>query len=162
MRSAMSLMVLCLAVAGSAWAQELFVYPAKGQSRDQMDRDKFECQRFARDASGFDPMQRQTTTSPPPAQAEGSVGGGVARGGLLGGLGGAAVGAIAGDAGKGAAVGAVGGGLIGGMRSSNQQTQERQQRQQWEQQQAAQSAANWDAFNRAYTACLEGRGYTVR
>lgn len=164
MRRVIVLMALCLAamIAGSVWAQELFVYPAKGQSRDQMDRDKFECQRFARDATGFDPMQRPGTSSPPPAQAEGSVGGGVARGGVLGGLGGAAVGAVAGDTGRGAAIGAIGGGLLGGMRSSNQQSQARQQRQQREQQQAAQSAANWDAFNRAYTACLEGRGYTVR
>lgn len=164
MRSAMGLTALCLAatVVGGAWAKQLFVYPAQGQSQEQMERDKFACHQFARDSSGFDPMQQPSTTSPAPAQPEGSVAGGAGKGALIGGLGGAAVGAVAGDTGKGAAIGAIGGGLFGGMRSSNQQSQARQSRQQWEQQQAAQSAANWDNYNRAYSACLEGRGYTVR
>jgi len=35
-----------------------------------------------------------------------------------------------------------------------------QQQQQWEQQ-AAEYAQNRDKYNRAYAACLEGRGYTV-
>lgn len=36
-------LLLVTLVAGPALAQELVIYPAKGQSQDQMERDKFEC-----------------------------------------------------------------------------------------------------------------------
>ncbi|KAB0445094.1 hypothetical protein, partial [Lysinibacillus fusiformis] len=61
---------------------------------------------------------------------------------------------IAGDAGKGAAIGATTGTVVGGSRA-------RQNRRA----QAAQSQANtqgaMDTFNRAWAACMQGRGYTV-
>jgi hypothetical protein len=84
--------------------------------------------------------------------------GGVVRGGLGGAAVGAAVGAIAGDAGKGAAMGAAGGGLIGGMRRSSQRSEQKARKKDWERQQQG----NRDAYLRAYTACLEGKGYTVK
>jgi len=56
-------------------AQEIIVYPAKGQSSDQMEKDKFECYTWARDQTGFDPMQMPTATSPAPSQERKSVGG---------------------------------------------------------------------------------------
>jgi hypothetical protein len=61
---------------------------------------------------------------------------------------GAAVGAIAGDAGKGAAAGAVVGGVAGRRRG----IQENQ----------AAAAQTQDTYYRAFAACMEGRGYTVR
>jgi hypothetical protein len=69
-------------------AQEIIVYPAKGQSNDQMEKDKFECYTWARDQTGFDPMQVPTASSPPPSQERRSVGGSTLGGGLLGGAGG--------------------------------------------------------------------------
>lgn len=146
---------ICMAlflIAGTAFCDELFVYPAKGQSQQQTDKDKSECFLWAKQQTGFDP-----TSAPPPQHTQARSGGvvkGAGRGALLG----VAVGAIAGDAGKGAAIGAASGGLIGGMR----------QRDQAAQQEAAQrnQAANYNQqrsnFNRAYQGCLEGRGYSVK
>ena len=143
----------------AVFAQGMFIYPSKGQSAEQQKQDEAECQRWATQQSGFDPLARPTATAPPPQQ-EAQVGG-VGRGAARGALGGLAIGAIAGDAGKGAAIGAVGGGLIGGIRRSDQQAREEQEQQQWAQQQAAQYNQSRDAFDRAFRVCLEGRGYTV-
>jgi len=151
-------LIACLPVILNA--QDLMIYPAKGQSDQQQEKDKFECYGFAKKQSGFDPMALPTTsTAPPPKEAQQ---GGVGRGAVGGGLGGALIGAIAGDTRKGAAIGAVGGGLVGGMRSSEQKQRESHNRQQWEQTESQQYANNRNNYNRAYAACLEGRGYTVR
>ena len=40
---------LATLVAGPFLAQEVVIYPAKGQSQDQMEKDKYECYRLARD-----------------------------------------------------------------------------------------------------------------
>jgi outer membrane lipoprotein SlyB len=140
-------------------AQGPFIYPSKGQSQEQQQKDEAECQRWATQQSGFDPLARPTATAPPPQQ-EAQVGG-VGRGAVRGGLGGLAVGAIAGDAGKGAAIGAVSGGLIGGIRRRDQVAREDQAQNQWAQQQAAQYDQGRNAFDSAFKVCLEGRGYTV-
>lgn len=152
--------VLSIGFAASANAQDFYIYPSEGQSQEQIEKDKFECYTWARNETGFDPMQLPTASSPPPAQE--APQGGVGRGAVGGALGGAAIGAIAGDAGKGAAIGAVGGGLIGGARRSEQRQREQHNRQQWEQQQAQQYAQARTSYNRAYVACLEARGYSVK
>jgi hypothetical protein len=131
---------------------DLYVYPAKGQSQEQQNEDKGACMGFAKQQTGFDPMATPTATSAPPP-SEGGAGKGLVGGALLG----TAIGAIAGDTGKGAAIGAVSGGLFGGMRKENS----RNEQQQWANQQASQYAAGRDNYNRAYSACLQGRGYTV-
>jgi hypothetical protein len=146
-------------------AQEIIVYPAQGQSNDQMEKDKFECYTWAKGQTGFDPMQAPTASSPPPSQEKRSVGGSTLGGGLLGGAGGAIIGGIAGGssgARTGAAIGGLSGGAIGGMRSSRQNRQADQQQQQWEQQQANKYMQQRNSYNRAYSACLEGRGYSVK
>lgn len=145
---------------GALAAQELFVYPTKGQSAEQQEQDKFQCYSFAKGQTGFDPMAPPTTsTAPPPAEAPQ---GGVARGGLRGALGGAAIGAIAGDTKQGLKIGAASGALVGGMRRSDQKRREEHNRQQWEQQEVANYSQNRNNYNRAYAACLEGRGYSVK
>ena len=140
-------------------AQDLFVFPSQGQSQEQMDRDKVECQIWARNETGFDPLQASTATTPPPAPE--APQGGLLRGGARGAAVGLAGGAIAGDAGRGAAIGAATGALLGGMRRSDQVRREDNAQQQWAQEQAAQQTQNRDNFNRAYKACLQGKGYTV-
>ena len=146
-------LALVLVTAGtSAYADDFFIYPAQGQTAAQQQTDEGECFVWARDRTGFDPLA-QTTAPPPQAQ---SRSGGAVRGAA----GGAAIGAIAGDsddAAKGAAIGA----LIGRSRQNRQNRAAQEQAQA----QAAQTSANQNAsradYNRAYTACLEGRGYTV-
>ena len=151
---------LYLFTAHDAIAQEMYIYPEKGQSADQQEKDKYECYSWAKKETGFDPMKVPTATEPPP-QKEAKKGG-VGRGAVRGGLVGLGVGAIAGDAGKGAAIGAVSGGLIGGMRRQDQKRQEAQAEQQWADEQTAQYAQHRSQYNRAYAACLEGRGYRVK
>lgn len=147
--------------AGVALAdQELIVYPSKGQSQKQMEKDKYDCYTWAKKQTGFDPMAQPTASAPPPQQE--APRGGVGRGAVRGGVVGLAVGAIAGDAGKGAAIGAASGGLFGGMRRRDQVQQEEQAQEQWAQDQAAQYRQKRHEYNRAYGACLEGKGYTVK
>lgn len=139
-----------LAVAGPATAQQLFFYPAQGQSQEQQNRDFGECHAWGIQQSGYDPMGQQQ-------QQQQTAQGGVVSGAARGALAGVVVGAIAGDAGKGAAIGAAGGGLIGGFRRNDQERQIQANQQQYQQQQAA----GRDSYNRAVAACMQGRGYSV-
>jgi hypothetical protein len=137
-----------------AFAGELFIFPNKDQTPEQQDQDQGACYVWAKNQSGFDPV---TASAEAPRNTESNKGG-VIRGGLGGAAVGAAVGAIAGNAGKGAAMGAAGGGLIGGMRRSSQRSEQKARKKNWENQQQG----NRDNYLRAYTACLEGKGYTVK
>jgi hypothetical protein len=142
-----------------AVASDLYIYPNKGQSKEQMEKDKYDCYSWAKQQTGFDPMQAPTASSPPPDQTtSGGVVSGAAKGAALGAIGGA----IAGDAGKGAAIGAGTGAAMGGMRRRSSTRQNAQEQAQWEQQQKAQYEASRNEYNRAYGACLQGRDYTVK
>jgi hypothetical protein len=147
-----SLGVAALCLAFSAMAQKPVVYPAKGQSAQQQGRDDGECYVWAKQSTGIDPASLA-----PPAQATGpATGGGErAQGAARGAVGGLAIGAIAGDASQGAAVGAVVGTMAGGRRARQNQDAQNQQAQAQHQQQI-------NTFYRAYGACMEGRGYTIR
>ena len=149
-------------IAGTAMAQDFFIYPNKGQTNEQMEQDKFQCYNWAKGQTGFDPMQVPTATAPPPPKSNTNVAGSTVRGAAGGALLGAGIGAIAGDTGKGAAIGALSGGALGGVRSSSRKRDEQRAQQQWEQEQVAQYTQSRNAYNRAYVACLEGRGYTVK
>lgn len=161
------LAALLLGGAASFGAEtELFIYPQKGQSQEQLEKDKFECYGWAKGQSGFDPMAPPTVSEPPPqAQAKGSTAGGALKGAAGGALLGLGIGAIAGgksEALKGAGIGALGGGVIGGVRRSGQVRQDQEAQKQWEQQQTAQYTQKRSQYNRAFGACMEGRGYTVK
>lgn len=149
-----------LLIAGNGVGQEAIIYPAQGQTQEQLDKDKYECYTWAKQQSGFDPMQQPQATAPPPQQQ--APQGGVLRGGARGALVGVTAGAIAGDSRKGAQIGAATGALAGGMRRADQQRQQQRANEQYAQQQAAQYAKNRDGYNRANAACLEGRGYSVK
>ena len=134
---------------------EPIVYPSKGQSKAQQSKDEGACHQWAIQQTGVDPVQlAEESSSGEVYQRHHSALGGAARGALLG----VAVGAIAGDAGKGAAIGATAGGLRGKMRS----------RRNLEAHHQAYAAAHADQqaklkkYDRAYSACLEGKGYTVK
>ena len=147
-----SLGVAALCLAFSAMAQKPVVYPAKGQSTQQQGKDDGECYVWSKQSTGIDPANLA-----PPAQATGPATGGGERvqGAARGAVGGLAIGAIAGDAGQGAAIGAVVGTMAGGRRARQNQEAQNQQAQSQHQQQI-------NTFYRAYGACMEGRGYTIR
>jgi outer membrane protein with glycine zipper len=155
-RFALSLAVglTLLVVVSSAGAQQVFVYPQKGQNSQQQAADQGQCQQWAQQQTGYNPM-----APPPPPQGQGSAPQGeIARGAMRGAAVGAVGGAIGGDAGKGAAIGAAAGGLFGGMRRNDRMRQEEAQMANYQ----AQTSQAQATFNRAYAACLTGRGYTVQ
>ena len=59
-------------------------------------------------------------------------------------------------------IGALVGGVLGGARQSQANRQDQQARQQWEHQQANEYAQKRNTYNRAFSACMESKGYTVR
>jgi hypothetical protein len=147
---------LLLGVGYPLLAQDVFIYPAQDQSAEQQDKDKYECYNWAKSNTGYDPVNPPAASSasaPPPQKT-----GGVARGAVVG----ATIGVIAGDSSKAAGRGAATGALFGGVRQHRENEQAAQQQQQRQQQQASQSSAKKGDYNRAYGACLEGRGYTVK
>jgi hypothetical protein len=133
------------------FAQNLMVYPAQGQTPEQMTQDRSECHAAAVQQSGFDP-NTGSSAAQSGTQQHGGVRRETLRGGARGAAAGAAIGAIAGDAGTGAAIGATAGGL---KRRFAQKDANRE---------AAPAASNDAAnnYNRALGACLTGRGYTVQ
>lgn len=145
--------VMLLCTAAVLHAQQPVIYPAKGQSAQQQQRDQGECSSWAKQSTGVDPM---ALAAAPPPQAPSSVGGGERmRGAARGALGGAAIGAIAGDAGQGAGIGAVAGTMAGGRNARQNAAAAQQQQTDARQQQLG-------TYYRAFGACMEGRGYTVK
>ena len=136
---------------GRPAAQDLFVYPAKGQSEEQSGRDKEECHGWAVTQTGVDPekLAADATTTPPASGA----GGGLEGAGV-----GAARGAMSGDAGAGAIRGIGIGRLVRAVRARRQMEEQHQTTTQSHEQRQAQL----QRYDRAYTACLTGRGYTVQ
>jgi len=126
-------------------AQKPSVYPANKQTSQQQKKDDGECRAWAKQDTGIDPV---AASQPAPQQTGPAVGGGER---LKGAAGGALIGGIAGDAGAGAAVGTV----LGGAKARQNQSAQNQQAQQQQQQ-----ALN--KYYRAYAACMEGRGYSVK
>jgi len=137
-----------LAVHGLAHAAKPIVYPAKGQSPNQQAQDDGQCYGWARSSTGVDPA---AVASAPAGPSGPAVGGGER---VQGAVGGAVIGGIV-NGGNGARVGAGVGVLAGGMRA--RQNQRAQQASVQSQKQGA-----MDTFYRAYGACMEGRGYTIR
>lgn len=129
-------------------------YPAKGQSQQTQQKDDGACYSWAKGNTGVDPAALASAPPPPPSGP--AVGGGErVQGAARGAAGGAVIGAIAGDAGKGAAIGATTGTVVGGSRA-------RQNRRAAAASTQSQSQGAIDTFNRAYAACMEGRGYTIK
>lgn len=135
---------------------DLYVFPSNNQDQDQQESDELACYKWAKEQTGVDPM------NPPQVQAEQvdrSPDGSMVVGGAKGAAAGAAIGAIAGDAGQGAAIGAVVGGLRGRRAKKTGDAVE----QQYNNISAdAQEQEMMDSFKKAFSACMEGKGYTVK
>lgn len=146
----------------------LYVFPAKNQNAQQQATDETGCFGWAKTQTNIDPMaiKPQVSSAPPPASSSNPGSGSVARGAVGGAVAGTAIGAVAGNTGKGAAIGATAGALsgIGARRHAEQQAQQQQQQASAAQQQQAQDsiAQQKATYNRAFGACMEGKGYTVK
>lgn len=128
-------------------------YPSRGQSPAQQNQDEGACYAWARQQTGIDPMAVASTPPPPSGPAVG--GGERLRGAARGAAGGAIIGSVAGDTSDGLTVGAVGGALAGGRQARKNKQAQAQQAQQAK-------AGAIQHFNKAFGACMEGRGYVVK
>jgi hypothetical protein len=147
-----------MAVASEPVPPRIIVYPANGQSPEQLDRDRYECHVWAVQQTGFDPSRAGL----PPGQRvvvepANPPGAGTAVGAIAGAILGAA---IAGprDAGFGAVFGGITGAAIGASSDANAQAQASYEQRRLDQNyaQGAQAASN---YRRAISACLDARGY---
>jgi OmpA family protein len=147
----------------------VYVFPAENQTPEQQNGDESSCYSWAKDQTGIDPLA-PPASSTPAAQTQQSApnpakGSGV-KGAAGGAAAGAAIGAIAGDAGEGAAIGATAGAIKGkrqGLKAKKQAAAQQQQAQQQAQAEAqAQQDERKNTYNKAFSACMEGKGYTVK
>jgi YMGG-like Gly-zipper len=157
---AITLAMVAILISGNAFAAAPIIYPAKGQSAEQQNRDQYECHQWAVQQTGFDPSNPSSASQASasdqrrgPLLGKGSQPNAV-RGGARGAALGAVGGAIAGDAGKGAAAGAAVGGLGGAIRRRDQANSTAAN--------AASTPSGLDSYNRALAACMTGRGYSVK
>lgn len=142
----------------------LYAFPAKQQTAKQQEADELECFSWARNQSGFDPISANAAApaAAKPAAPQGDPGAGKVVGGAVAGT---AIGAIAGDAGKGAAIGATAGAFKGAAARRDAAAAAQAEKQKAD---AANNQAKADLgkqradYNKAYSACLEGKGYTVK
>jgi hypothetical protein len=144
----------------------LFAYPAKGQNAQQQQKDETECYGWARSQTGIDPTAPPTAPAPVPQTTSDPGKGARAAGAARGAAGGAVIGAVAGDAGKGAAVGATVGTMRGGAQKRQAKKaadeQQKQAQAQAGQQASAADKQKMDTFKKAYSACMQGRGYSLQ
>lgn len=144
--------MLALRVSPVLAQQKPVIYPAKGQSAEQQQKDDGECYVWAKNNTGVDPAALASATPATQPAPKGQV----AKGMMRGAVGGAVIGEVADDnAGGGAAAGAV----VGGARSAQKgkQAQAQQQSQAKASQQQAMST-----YYRGFGACMEGRGYVLK
>jgi hypothetical protein len=137
---------------GLAVAAEQFVFPKSGQTKEQQEQDEFTCYKWAKGQTGFDPnkpVEQAAATAP-----KGGAVSGAAKGAAVGAVGGA----IGGDAGKGAAVGAG----VGAAAGAHKRRKGEKQQEAAQQQAAKQQEASVEGYQRAFGACMEGKGYSVK
>jgi hypothetical protein len=134
----------------------VYVYPEKNQDQATQDADESECYKWAINQTGYDPLNPTVVEA---GQVDTSADGSMVRGSARGAAGGAAIGAIAGDAGKGAAIGAT----VGAVRGRRAKKGGDAQQQQANDQAAAAATSDLAAdYNKAFSVCLEGKGYSVK
>ena len=139
-----------------------WVYPDRGQTPQQQEFDRGQCYSWAVQQTGFDPANPRVAVGPPPPQSSQGPDGSMMRGAMGGAALGAVGGAIGGDAGKGAAIGAGVGLLFGGLRRMREMEMEQQMQANYQAQQQGAMAQGRSNYDRAFSACMSGRGYTVR
>jgi hypothetical protein len=144
---------------------DLYVYPSNGQTEKQLDRDRYECHNWAVAQSHYNPsdtrlaphQQVRVVEMPPPG-----------RDTAVGAMTGAVIGSsVAGrhDAGQGAVAGAIVGAMIGASSEAARKkaaTEDDTRMSADAQAERARFERQAADYRRAISACLEGRGYTVK
>jgi len=164
--------VLIATASATAAPGDLYVYPAGEQTTEQTERDRYECYVWASKEVGFDPMQDKLP--------EGEVirvpidknqkQGATLIGTVIGAIAGAAIGSNSrsrhgSNTAEGAFIGATAGTMIGaaieqdGRNHAESAAQEKAESISQDQSEIVVRESN---YRRAFSACLEGRGYVVR
>lgn len=134
----------------------LYAFPPEGKDAAAQEADELACFNWAKEQTGYDPIN---PTQVQAAQVDKSADGTAVRTAAKGAAAGAVIGSISGDMGKGAAYGAV----IGGMAGRRAKVSGDQQQQQQANQAAAAAQQNMAAdYNKAFTVCMESKGYTIK
>ena len=144
---------------------QVYFYPNKGQSTQQQSRDHYACYNWAVDQTNFDPSassivpEQRVRVVPMPPPGHDTVVMSIA-GAVLGAL-------IAGPrhAGGGALIGAASGAMLGASSDISREESARQMEEAYNNRDQARDFHKERKaldFRRAMSACLEGRGYTVR
>lgn len=143
----------------------LYFYPTKGQSKSQTDRDRFECYQWAKKQTGYDPSQKQLaphqrievqSATPPGADTAAGAFTGAVIGSML---------SPRHGHGESMVFGAITGAMLGAASEEAKQQHAEQIQQHYDTKDAqryAQLERQASDYRRAMSACLEGRGYTVR
>ena len=141
---------------------QVIFYPMRGQSPAQQDRDRYECYLWAVKQTGFDPNQTQLAphqrvevvpATPPGANVAGGAFTGAVVGSML---------TPPPQQAQGMVFGAIAGAMIGAAKDQAEQQRAAQIQQQYNAQHYAVTDMQARNYRRAMTACLEGRGYSVR
>ena len=142
---------------------QVYVYPTGGQSAEQLSRDRYECYMWGVKQTGFDPSQtslaphQRVEVVPMPPSGSDTVAGAV-TGAIIGAV-------ISRDPGAGAVGGAILGGAAGAVSDGQREARAKQIQNRYDQRDGARMAKLEEQagnYRRALTACLEGRGYTVK
>jgi hypothetical protein len=142
---------------------QVYVYPTGGQTQDQLGRDRYECHLWAVKQSSFDPSvtavlpRQRVQVVPMPPSGSDTVAGAV-TGAIIGAV-------VARDPGAGAVGGAILGGAAGAVSDGQREARAKAVQERYDQRDNARMAKLDEQagnYRRALTACLEGRGYTVK
>jgi hypothetical protein len=142
----------------------MYVYPKHGQSAYLQSQDAGQCVRFAVEVTGYNPARPPAATRA--KNSLGDQGRTLAKGAVVGAAANSAIGAAAGAA-MGGPVGAVAGALTGAAGGAvagllgGSVVARRNQQAKTHQDQAA-HAAHRQEYVRAFSACMDARGYSVR
>ena len=146
----------------------VYAFPQKGQDASVQSQDEAACYNWAVQNTGSDPFQLQKQAqqqaqatqqaSQQAAAQSGARTGDVVKGAAVGTL----IGGISGNEGKGAAYGAAAGLIVRNRRSKEQSAAAQQSVQQQGQQMQQATAEQIDNFKKAFSVCLEGKGYMVK
>ncbi|WP_370977820.1 hypothetical protein [Agaribacterium sp. ZY112] len=159
-----------LSQAGTVSAEQVFYFPTKGQSPEQVTKETDECSTWAISQTGFDPKKApsaqalaQENLAKNPAQ-EKSHDRAVLRGAARGAIVGSTVGRWNdNDRTTAGSVGAVAGAASASKGAQKQEAQQEQARQQQALQQAQATLDEQNnTFNRAMAACMDSKGYNIR
>jgi hypothetical protein len=148
-----------LAAVGKSPAQlmGLYVFGQKSQTAAVQSADELKCFESGKTASGYDQAMAGVGSPVQAPAKKGSVAGSTVGGAATG----AVIGAVAGDAGKGAKIGAT----VGVLKGAGQNRRANAAQAQAQSANAAQEKKKADALvelKRAFSACMDARGYSVK